>query len=462
MRWLCLLPLLVGCSALTEFDYAFGDGDAGVTDAGATDAGATDAGVTDAGPRIDAGPGLDGGVAFTPCPGSCVGDLDEDFEPGDQSFADLSWRFAADPRDRLGIDHDALGWNAAVSAYTDGTASVGRCDDADCPPGSFAMTTSGASGGVDPVIELTAPSTGVFRLGLGYAHRGGEAAELLITRGHRADAIAIVEVDPLVAEPQQTTIDVFLSMGDRLRIALRARDPGHSPTVAVAPWLADEGLDTCLGAIDFDTWPALPSECAMITTELLDTGGGSPPTESTGPHPDFGSAVRISSADNAYARLDGTTGLDLSGDFTIQLWAQREEELGTPQLEAIFANAGDDPMATRFAGGLSLDYDAIRPAEAIEMSVFLEDGTIVARSSGYEPGTEWHFYRIVRRDERVELCVDGESVITPFAAAGNLTSTHSARLGRFRSEGVFFTGSIDEVAFFDEALPCEVPVVGAP
>jgi len=195
----------------------------------------------------------------------------------------------------------------------------------------------------------------------------------------------------------------------------------------------------------------------MLATELLSSSGGPVPTETPGPHPDFGSALRTSRADDSYARISGTAELDLSGDFTIQLWARREDTGASAQLEAIFANPGDDPTGTLNAGGLSLDFDAIHPEEALELSVFLSDGSIADEVSGYDPGVdEWHFYRIVRRAEQVQLCVDGESVIAPFSAPGDLTSTHDVRLGRFRSSGVFFTGSIDELAFFSEALPCEV------
>jgi len=326
------------------------------------------------------------------------------------------------------------------------------------------LSTSGSEGELDPTIELVAPSTGVFRLRLLYARRGTDAAQIRVARNHRADAIALLDLDAdLPADaPMESFVDVFLAEDDRLYLTVRAPDPTDAPVVALAPWLAAEGDDPCLAAVDFDDWPTLPSQCGGITTVLLETGGGTVPTESTGPHPRFGSALRTSRTDNAYARLDGTEGLDLSGDFTVQLWARREELGPSSQLEAIFANAGDDPSGTELAGGLSLDYDGLNPGDAIEVSVFEADGDIPSDVTGFDPGAEWHFYRIVRRDEQVQLCIDGIARTDEFTAAGDLTSSRAVRLGRFQSMGVFFNGSIDEVVIFDEALPCAVPGSGAP
>lgn len=453
MRWALVALLVSGCSALTDFDYTIGPADAGA-DASASDAG-LDAG-RDAGRMddLDAGTdaGSDAGVVLSPCPAPCIGDLAADYDPGAQGSGAVQWRYVADPRDRLGIVHPELPWDLSTETYVSGTASIGACGEASCPAGALLVVAPGDATEATPAIELTATTTGTFRVGVAYAPMGAGAMQFVLSREHRADAVLVVDV-PDGAAPGLASREVFLAIGDRLRVTVRSTALGVAPRVALNVWISGPTpADECLTSIDFDVWPAPMPQHGLYSVEL-----NSPPTEPTmspAADPELGSALRISAADGSWVRLVGSEEMDLSGDFTVQLWARREV-LGTGQYEAIVASPGVD-AAVGLDGGLALFVDDTETPPALELGVYRRDtDDQIVRTIRFDPGTDWHFYRIVRSGDAVLLCADGARLVSA-AAPGDYTSTNTMRFGRFGTDGVWFTGSIDEVRIFTEALPCEV------
>ncbi len=466
MRRLTMIGLavaLAGCSALTSFDYEVGEPDAAVgMDAGeAPDAG-TDAG-TDAGAGMDAGAdagadagtdaGTDAGGLLDACPAPCVADLDADYAPGVQGAGAAMWRLVGDPRDRLGVDYPDLPWNSSAEAFVMGGASIGRCAEAGCPVGAL-LVAAPSSAGADPspTIEMTATATGTYLVGVPHQSLGGGAAEVLVSRSNRADALLVADVAD-GAGPALLSREVFLAAGDRLRVTVRAGDPTAAPRIALNVWVSGPtATDRCLTSIDFDTWPAPTVQHGIFEVELNDSPAA-PLMMTASVAAAFGSAARISAADDAWIRIVNSEEMDLSGDFTIQLWARREV-LGTGQYEAIFANPGfDAPVG--LDGGASLFIDDTDTPTALELDLDRRDGDgTVYRAIAFDPGTDWHFYRLVREGSLVYLCVDGAR-LSMAPAPGDYTSTNTMRLGRFATNGVFFTGGVDAMRIFTEALPCE-------
>ncbi len=450
MRWALVALVVGGCSALTDFDYSIGPADAApaAMDAG-SDAGTSDGGA-DAAIATDAG--SDAGVVLSPCPAPCLGDLAAEYDPGTQGSGAVQWRYVADPRDRLGVVHPELPWDVATETFVMGAASIGRCAEAGCPAGALLVTAPGDATEATPALELTATTTGTFRVGVAYAPMASGAMQFILSREHRADAVLTVDVLDGAA-PGLASREVFLALGDRLRVTVRSTAGDVAPRVALNVWISGPTpADACLTSIDFDTWPAPMPQHGLYSVEL--NSPPTAPTMSATVDPALGSALRIAAADDSWVRLVDSEEMDLSGDFTVQLWARREI-LGTGQYEAIVASPGVD-AAVGLDGGLALLVDDTETPPALELGVYRRDTEDqIVRTIRFDPGTDWHFYRIVRSGEVVQLCVDGARLVSA-AAPGDYTSTNTMRFGRFGTDGVWFTGSIDEVRIFTEALPCEV------
>ena len=449
--------LLGGCSAWTNFDYTLGDAGTVPADGGA-DAGpdaAVDSGPGSMDGGADAGPGdggpdpMDGG-GFPGCIAPCAGDLDVDYAEGEAAFGDAQWRFVEDPRQALGTTYPPMAFESGANVYRNGATSIGRCLGAECPARSFRMVGPARGAGSDPVIELSVSMTGTYTLGGGAVALGSGSGELLVSRDNRADAMARIELAATEA-PSAISAQIFLVAGDHVRVALRPADGSlDGVEAAVALWIAGPhaaATPTCEGAVDFDTWPGPVSQFGGWDVELTQTAGTMLPTQLPSAAMELGTAVRVASATDTYVRFLGSLAMDLSGDFTIQLWARREDTGGS-SLEALLTNIN----SVEFMGGVSLDYDP--PRGDILLTVFDQAGTELARHTGYEPGATWHFYRIVRSGDVVQLCIDGvaQGQVT---ARGDLTANRSVTLGRFGTQGVFFTGELDEVRVITEALPCE-------
>ncbi|MCA9606811.1 MAG: LamG domain-containing protein [Myxococcales bacterium] len=451
---LALLPLLLGaCSALTSFDYTVGDGGTtadGGADAGPSDAGPMDAGPTDAGPTDAATP--DAGLVFEACPPPCVSDLVESYVPAMQGTSEVSWRFVADARDRLGVSYAELGWSSAQGAFGADGVSIGRCTDAGCPSNSLLVAAPPRSSvGIDPTIELTAAGTGTFLVGVPYAPMGPGAAQILVTRTNRADAIAVIDV-PDDASPGIVEREVFLAAGDRLRVTVRAAGEMDTPRLALNVWLSESATsDRCLTSIDFDD-TGFPAQYGSFS---IGPNGTSPPTMTASVASELGSAMHVAEADGSWALLSGSGGMDLSGDFTIQLWFSRESDSG--QAEAIFSNAGPPASGGGFEGGVALLVDDIHSPRSLELALDSRDSSdFVLLEPAFDPANAWHFYRVVREGSEVHLCVDGiELTGSPMPATHDYSSMNAMRIGRDGTNGPWITGAFDGLRIFTEALPCE-------
>ena len=460
---------LTGCNALTDFDYTYGDVDAGLdasigVDAGPRDAGARDSGALDGGPSDAAGSDAESpdGGPVSPCPTPCLGDLFDDTVDGaSDPVGGAMFRFRADTLDALGLVVEDLSWDATRARWeTAGsiTTTVKRCGPASCAGSdgrSFAFRSDVTW---KPYVELIAPSTGVFRIGGNYTQIVGTVSEVVISREHRND---VLYVAPVGASDSNVDfgVDASLVAGDVVRVMVRAASGGDISGVALSLWVSGPTADasTCMAAANLDDWftaatLTLPAQCdPAVSVGLATTGGTLYPTETASVATELGSAAAMTRDDNSYLRLDGTESIDFSGDFTVQLWA-RFDSFSPTNFDTLFSNV---PASVSLGGGVFLEADS--DTEAITYGAVTPAGAFDNATSTFTPAVgDWHFYRLVRAGSNLRLCVDGQSHGTNPVGTFDYTSEGRATLGRFAGSGVFFDGAVDEVRVHREALPCDI------
>ena len=469
-----------GCIELTRFDYPFDDEDASIDSGAAADAGG-DAALTDAGPDasrrvdagrdsgadagagLDAGPG-DAGFPASPCPAPCLGDLYDDVIDGQNTPSGAAgFRFRADDRGALGIAASDLTWDSVDERWEHASVgtSVTRCEAGACPgqdPRSFVL----ASTTPEPAafVEWIAPSTGSYRVGGVARELGVAASRLVISREHRHDLVRELAVPTEAAAALEFDVTLSLIAGDVVRVLAERVAAGPSE-VALALWVSGPtgGADTCQVAADFDDWSgaasdALQVQCpaAGVDVELSARIGAARPSETTSVSGEFGSAIALASVDTSFARLRGLSGAraDLSGDFTLQLWARLDDN---SSLFNTFVSNVETEGGQRYVGGVYLETGDFTNAH-VEFGASLSEPDDRRRTSTFQPDGGWHFYRLVRSGSVLTLCVDGVDRGQRDVGAGDLGTARSFTLGRFGGEPPQFDGALDEVRLYGGALPC--------
>lgn len=436
---LLLFPLALGCSAITDYDYRF--------DGSAMDAGTDSSRDGAADSEVDSSD-TDAGVG---CPTPCFADLTADAIDAMQPTGAAQWRYLADTRSANGLDYSEMTW---TEGWGGAGAFIRRCGSECGDAGAFSLTSTDG----DATIEFTVPTRGVYRVGGVYEPLEGASQELLISRDGRNDALARI-AGGTVGDQIAFDQTVSLERGDRVRLTLLSAAGLGSVTAGLSAWVSGPLAgqeNTCEIAVDFDGDPTLvegeptwPAQCGSVTP----TGSSqtiAPPTveaSSIG----FGNAVFIESALGSYVGIQSSDNVDMSGDFTVQIWGRYDSLAGgAANYRTLFSSV---PLDSSGPTGVFVDHE-----ESMTFGVGIEEAEYV--ETGFDPAEGiWHFFRLVREGTSLQLCIDGTLRGTSLeVGTADLTSTSSLRLGYEPERGPWFDGAVDELRMYGEALPCEVPL----
>lgn len=477
----CLLiaSALGGCTLISDFDFEFTDEDGGpAMDGGDTDAGPRfDAAGVDAGPATDAGPGVDAGAPPPRCPMPCLGDATNDWS-GAQDSGALTWRYHEDARGPFGLDFPELaagtfdgidGFGAAMApplvASCDDNASAAECAGL---AGHLLVRGDPPGGGSDPVISFQAPSRGVIRvqgrIRLPDGVASAESLRVTISRNARHDYAASSTIIPTTT-PAEIDELVDVLPGDRVLVIFEQRTGAMPVPFGVQLWVTRMGVppeDRCLVGLPFDEPTPLRDLCGELDVDNLTDGIGSPPGPSTlgaGASPLLGEARDL--VEGQYLRV-GSSPIDYSGDFTVQVWARVTP--GASFIQAFYADSTSDAPP----GGVSISMSSgqgyartFHPrGSGTCVSEPVPGVCLVGSSLGTISEGEWHFFRMSRStaDDEILVCVDGQRrARLAVDGALDLTTSYAPHLGRnVVFNPAYMDGSLDDVRVYEVALPCEL------
>lgn len=440
-RLLILAVLVTGCGK-SLFDNGTGDDTTG------------DGGVDAA---VDAPP------VQTTCEAPCIGDAAGNFD-GSQGGSTGAWRYLDDTRDRH--------WTPMTGAMPKigaGMNKIGKCDASNpgaCATltGALLFTSTGATSGADPAIELTISQPKVVQLSMrALVPANGKAQVFRIYRNSREDALVTATAMPGTTVEQAIVVDALA--GDRFLLAM-APEAGGTPDVAVHLFVTDTEMafpKSCQYAASFE--PAtvtatskLPQRCTAggLLTSMNDEVVSGPDVEiapifAAGPFAEQGMAADF--VEGRY--FDSDVVVDRSGDTTTQLWVKFDAFVTSVAFFVSDIDATDGPAG----GGFAIDV-YINSGTTILEAIQVTDGTAPTYVTGEAPylGTgQWHFVRMVHKGNDVNVCLDGVKQFTFAVPAGSAQSAKTIRLGRnqFNPQEALLIGQLDDVRIFKGALPCE-------
>jgi hypothetical protein len=427
----------------------------------------------DNGPGGDDTPGDDGGVDMmmidappvqTSCEAPCLGDASGNFD-GTAGGANGQWRYLDDTRNRQ--------WTAMTGAMTKtgaGMNAISKCDAGNsgaCAQlnGALLFTSTGASSGADPAIELTTPDTKVMQISIrAHVPAGGNAQVFRLYRGSREDVLITATAMPGTTLEQSIVVDTLA--GDRFLLAM-APEAGGTPDVAVHMYATDTQMAwprSCEYAASFDpstvtATSKLPQRCSVapdLLTSMNDEVANGPDVEiaprfAAGPYAEQGMAADF--IEGRY--FDSTVVVDRTGDTTTQLWFKFDDFVTSLAFFVSDIDVTNGPAG----GGFAIDM-YINSGTTLLEAIHVTDGTLptyVAGEVAFLGTGEWHFVRMVHVGNDVNVCLDGRRVFSFQAPAGSAQSARTIRLGRnqFNPQEALLIGQLDDVRIFKGALPCE-------
>ncbi|HSI81955.1 MAG TPA: LamG domain-containing protein [Solirubrobacterales bacterium] len=410
------------------------------------------------GKRDGGTPGGDGGPDGPPvpesCPDECVGDAVADF---DKLFP--PWRYLDDGPAHTWIEMERAG--NELHGKTDPPNRFRRCRDNMSEPAcqelpdGLLVSSAGAPSPFIPALELTAPRSEVLYLSV-RARFPGQST------GHKVRLYRNSREDTLFTERRlagsglfERTIIVDALAGDRFLLGLEPVSGGGDVAVqffvstkrettprtcrlGVPFTFADGGPST----IDNHCGPALMAMQNAIPTS---------PTPNPGPYAQHGTAGVLEP--DLYFRA--TAPLARSDDMTVQFWISDGMPSAPPLFGWMFSNLD---LTTGGGLGIRLCYGSPPKLEVSISGADLCDGPSIDYPVSPPPSYEWHFVRVVHRSGSVTICLDGVARMTA-PLLGPTESAQPPHLGRNGSGDTLmtFSGPIDDLRVFSEALPCDPP-----
>jgi hypothetical protein len=411
------------------------------------------------GARVDRGNGPPDGGDDTSipdtCPASCIADAAASYN-GTVGGADGRWRYLGDQRDHTWAPMIPM----ARVMVGEANNRIEPCADkpaAACTglPGALLVTSSGTSSMSDPAIEYTAPDARVIQLAL-HVYVPGDSVEhrVRLYRNSREDVLFTTSAAPGATVAHAITVDAL--PGDRFLVALEPSG-GQGGTAALHLFVIDAHLtfpSTCQLAVTFSDPTIVGSTiddlCGGKLTSIDYTTQPAPPQLANGPFAYQGMSVSVHLEPGFY--LYGSQPLEKAAT-TVQFWVQNEAPTDTKAW--VFSD-----LNKVNAGGLGIQFtNTPRTLSGLRLEAAVVSTTspvmYTSQSIGVANPQDWHFVRVVHTGGMVTFCLDGARVMS-FPLAGPTAPGSIATLGRNGITDTVdqFSGSLDDVRVFSDALPC--------
>ncbi len=400
--------------------------------------------------------GNGGGGSPGTCTGSCIADAAVDFD-GTPGGAGSHWRYLEDTRDHM--------WTAMTGVLTGMTGQdpgnrITTCTAhpnapaCDALPRALLVSAAGTGSQADPAIEFTAATAQVVKLNLHVLVPSGDNQTIRLYRNSREDALFTGTATAGNRFDQTVTLDALPN--DRFLVAVVPTGPSGA---------TDVGLDLSVDAESamFPSTCQLALRCDSITGDTtvdplcrksafthLGSQGPVLLTLGAAPFLEQGNAVEIPSG--TYLHDFATTdALDYAQDVTVQFWVNQ----ATASASTAWLFSDVDP--TKGSGiGIS-----ILPGPPAMLDV--ETGTspapnLVHATVPYPGPGAWQFIRVVHTSTNLQVCVNGNHVMTRDATALNLATSYPPDLGKDAQAlpgTASFDGFLDDVRVITGALPCD-------
>jgi hypothetical protein len=208
------------------------------------------------------------------------------------------------------------------------------------------------------------------------------------------------------------------------------------------------------------------STASLVSQWRLDDAAGSTTIADTGPaantgtwsgSPALGAAGAIAGDGDTAVQFDGVDDVgrvarQISDDFTVELWMKSTKGAGTGT--SWFSGAG---LVDADVAGVNTDFGLSLLANG-RIAVGTGSPDTSALSTGSYIDGAWHHVVMTRVKSTgvMTLFVDGAQVAQATGGTQSLTGSGTVSFGRVQT-GAFFTGSLDEIAFYSAALtPAQV------
>lgn len=407
----------------------------------------------------DAGAGSDAGDAGEIAPGACtapcVADAAAEFD-GSPGGIGSHWRYLDDSRSpqRTWSPMTASGGEMSGAGQNHITSCGQHPDRAACKtlPSALLVSSTGVTSPTDPAIELTAFSGQVLKLALhAYLPAGGDQT-IWLYRNSREDTLFKAIATAGTPLDHEITLDAL--PGDRFLVAVAPIGDGAADVgVELFATAASQPLpSSCQLALRFDTVVANSTSdliCGRrVFTHLDTTGKQTALVQTTAPYIELISA--ISNPAGTYLHdFDGSSPLDYSHDVTVQLWTN---------LRSFVAGGAASVFSDLSAGaGLAISILPGSPA-TISATTRTTTSSLVEATAQVTSASTWHFIRVVRTADHLQLCIDGGAPVSMDAALVMVPATLPPDLGKdleAPSASASLDGELDDVRVISGALPCE-------
>lgn len=168
----------------------------------------------------------------------------------------------------------------------------------------------------------------------------------------------------------------------------------------------------------------------------------------TAAHTNLGVAVTLEGVgDDDYIAYPDTASLDITGDFTYELWAKVTS--GVVAGTYLMSKGRDSPSV----GGYGIFVPAVGPPN-FSLGIRAANGTILT-SGNVVHDTNWHHIVVTRVSNAWTIYVDGSSVATTSSSATPQATTKPLLIGVQQTEFGFqsgLNGSVDEIAVYNTGL----------
>ncbi|MDA4122764.1 MAG: hypothetical protein OK456_06245, partial [Thaumarchaeota archaeon] len=213
-----------------------------------------------------------------------------------------------------------------------------------------------------------------------------------------------------------------------------------------------DGLLTSLNTGMVGYWP-LNEGTSYITAD--DSGNANPgtlvnqPTWQTSSNCKYGDCLSFAGASSQYVTVPSVAALSFptsTSSFSISFWVKVTSTPSSPQAlvskSGVCSSCGDTGYGVRIENGGTLS------------GYLMSGGTVIgsASGSGVISNNVWYSVVFVDNAGSLTLYLDGSSYATATATLGSIGNSNPLTFGSDGTNGMYFTGSLDDVRVYEHAL----------